>query len=152
MIDPNKDGVDHINIYSKGNTALGQMLSNFSKCPINTRDGKFLSVEGYWYWMSIEPCKEREQLRNCYGFWAKKVGKEILQTKKPAWDDNFEEKILEAIWDKFQKNASLIKEAYKDLPFYHYYNYGGKVIDLTEKYSWMVDGISKMRNELINKK
>jgi hypothetical protein len=29
--DPTTDGIDHINIYSKGYTKLGRLLSNFTK-------------------------------------------------------------------------------------------------------------------------
>lgn len=148
-IRPENDGIDHINIYSKGKTSLGRMLTNFSKFPIHTKDGDFMSVEGYWYWMSIEPCEEREILRKCYGFKAKSIGRDILKTKKPAWDDDFEHKILLAIWYKFRRNANLITKENKDLPFYHYYNYGGKIVDVTEKYSWLVDGITKMRDYLV---
>lgn len=149
MIGPDKDGVDHINIYSKGKTELGRMLTNFSKFHIHTQDGDFMSVEGYWYWMSIEPCNEREKLRQCYGFWAKKTGKKILESKQRAFDDDFEHKILLAIWYKFRRNTQLILPEYKRLPFYHYYNYGGKVVDVTDKYPWMIDGITKMRNSLV---
>jgi hypothetical protein len=42
------DGITHINIYSKGKTELGRWLSNFTYHPIETEDGKFDSVEGYW--------------------------------------------------------------------------------------------------------
>lgn len=150
MINPNNDGIDHINIYSKGKTELGRMLTNFSKFPIQTKAGSFMSVEGYWYWLNIEPCEEREQLRKCYGFWAKKTGKEILQTKQRVLDDEFEHKILLAIWYKFRRNAHLILPEYRELPFYHYYNYGGKVIDVTGKYPWMIEGITKMRDYLIS--
>lgn len=151
MFNPDNDGVDHINIYSMGKTELGKMLSNFAKFPIHTKDGDFMSVEGYWYWMSIEPCIEREQLRRCYGFWAKKTGKEILTTKQAAYDNDFEHKILLAIWYKFRRNADLILPEYKELPFCHYYNYGGKIVDVTSKYPWMIEGITKMRDSLINK-
>ena len=149
MINPEEDGITHINIYSKGKTDLGRMLSNFAKFPIETVDGKFMSVEGYWYWLSIEACKEREQLRNCYGFWAKKTGEEILKAKSKAFDSDFESKILQAIWYKFKRQSELILPQYRDLPFEHYYNYGGKIVDVKGKYQWMIDGISKMREELI---
>lgn len=63
MIDYKKDGVDHINIYSKGKTSLGRFLSNFAQADIETEDGNFASIEGYWYWLicpsTIDPnCKE----------------------------------------------------------------------------------------------
>ena len=47
MINPQNDGVDHINIYSKGLTELGRFLSNFEHILITTEDGDFNSIEGY---------------------------------------------------------------------------------------------------------
>ena len=154
VINPIEDGVTHINIYSKGQTELGRMLTNFSKFPIVTEDGTFMSVEGYWYYLSIsENEPRREELRKAYGFWAKKLGKEILEEtnggKNSRFDKRFEEKILKAIWYKFKRNTHLLTNKNKNLPFEHYYNYGGKVIDVKEKYLWMVEGISKMRDVLI---
>ena len=157
MIDSTKDGVDHINIYSKGKTELGLMLTNFAKFPIVTEDGDFMSVEGYWYFLSIaEDEPRREELRKAYGFWAKRLGKEILEQtnggKNSRFDERFEEKILKAIWYKFKRNTHLLKPEYDNLPFEHYYNYGGKVIDVKEKYLWMIEGISKMRDVLIERR
>lgn len=152
-INPSFDGVEHINIYSKGATELGKMLSNFAKFPIETEDGNFMSVEGYWYYLSIaENEPRREELRKAYGYWAKKLGKEILQEtnegKSSRFDDDFENKILKAIRYKFERNIHLITPELKNLPFEHYYNFGGKVVDVKEKYQWMIDGISQMRDEL----
>lgn len=155
-INPKEDGVSHINVYSKGNTDLGRMLSNFYKFPIKTEDGEFMSVEGYWYWMSIaETEPRREELRKAYGFWAKKLGKEILQEtnggENSRFDENFERKILKAIWYKFRRNANMLRPEHRDLPFEHYYNFGGKVVDVRSHYDWMFDGISKMRDALFEK-
>lgn len=149
MIDPTQDGVGHINIYSRGQTDLGRMLSNFYKFPITTHDGKFMSVEGYWYWLSIEDCKEKERLRELYGYAAKKYGKEILTYRASRFDDDFERKILTAIWRKFKRNTHLLLPQYENLPFEHYYNFGGCVRDVKDKYLWMVDGIDKMRTHLL---
>ena len=155
-INPKEDGIAHINVYSKGQTELGRMLTNFAKYPIVTEDGKFMSVEGYWYWMSIaETEPRREELRKAYGFWAKKLGKEILAEtnngENSRWDDDFERKILKAIWYKFRRNANMLKEEYRHLPFEHYYNFGGKVVDVKDDYPWMIEGISKMRDALFEK-
>jgi len=149
-IDPNKDGITHINIYSQGKTELGQMLSNFYKFPINTKDGNFMSVEGYWYWMGIEDCPEKERLRSVYGFNAKKLGKEILQFKSKRVDDNFENKILNDIWYKFKSNTHLLKKEYWELPLEHYYNFGGCIRDVKKNYLWMIEGIEKMRKHLVD--
>ena len=145
------DGIDHINIYSKGNTEIGRMLSNFYRFKILTNDGDFDSVEAYWYWLGIEDCKEKDVLRHAYGFTAKQIGKDLIKKHNPRHDDEFEKKILKAIWYKFRRNKNLLHAEYLCLPFEHYYNYGGKIIDVKNKYLWMIDGIEKMRDFLISK-
>lgn len=152
IIDPKLDGITHINIYSRGQTDLGRMLSNFYKFPVHTDDGNFMSVEGYWYWLSIEDCKEKERLRDLYGFAAKKYGKEIMTYKQSRFDDDFERKILTAIWRKFKQNTHLLLPEYSTLPFEHYYNFNGCIRDVKLRYSWMIDGIDKMRTHLLLEK
>ncbi len=153
MIDPTQDGITHINIYSQGKTELGKMLTNFSKFHITTKDGNFNSVEGYWYWLGIEDCKEKEVLRNLYGFTAKKTGKELKKKYASRTDDDFESKILNAIWYKVKRNSHMFTSDIATLPFEHYYNFAGKVVDVKDKYIWMIDGIDRMRKYiLINKK
>ena len=68
-----EDGVDHINIYSKGNTVLGRFLTNFAYSPTMTSDGMFNSIEGYWQWHS----NNDDTFRKLYGYQAKKYAKEI---------------------------------------------------------------------------
>ena len=153
LIKDTDDGVTHINMYSKSKTSFGKMLSNFYKFPIHTDDGDFLSVEGYWYWLSIdETIKEREELRTLYGFNAKKRGKEIIKEtndgKNSRFDSDFENKILKAVWYKFRRNAHLISPEFRRLPIVHYYCYSGKIVDVTSKYPWLIDGITKMRDYL----
>lgn len=146
---PENDGITHINIYSKAKTQLGLMLSNFYHFECLTDDGKFQSVEGYWYYLSIGDCKEKEVLRNLYGFSAKQKGKDLLKFKDKRFDEIFETKILKAIWYKFRRNAHLLNNDNKDLPFEHYYNYQGKIVYVKDKYPWLIDGITKMRIHLL---
>lgn len=151
IIDPNEDGITHINIYSKGKTPLGKMLSNFYHCNIQTRDGNFNSVEGYWYWLGIENCREKEVLRDLSGYQAKKVGNELKKKYDGRKDDEFEDKILRAIWEKVKIKYKMFNADIATLPFEHYYNFGGKVVDVKDKYLWMFDGIDKMRNYVLKK-
>lgn len=56
---PLMDGIDHINIYSKGKTALGINLSNFARTPFVLKDKfnneiRFSSVESWWYYKKMK--------------------------------------------------------------------------------------------------
>lgn len=145
-IDPNKDGIDHINVYSNGKTELGRMLSNFYRFPIMTKDGLFYSVEAYWFWLGISnDCKEKEHLRTLSGYDAKKYGNS-LRSYYPAKDANFEDKIIRAIWYKVQRNASLFVDAYRELPLQHYYVLtDGKTMNVYNKYKFMMEAEEKMK-------
>lgn len=145
MIDPALDGFEHINIYSQGQTPLGRMLSNFTHYKIKTADGWFESVEGYWHWLGIEECLEKEELRQLYGIAAKKRGNELRKIKQAKVEPEFQDKILKAIWYKVKRNQWLFDPKYDLLPLEHYYVFKGAVRDVKEKYLWMIDGIDKMR-------
>lgn len=151
MIEPKEDGFTHVNIYSQGKTQLGKMLSNFYEFEIKTPDGKFMSVEAYWYWLGIADCEEKEVLRNLSGYEAKKVGSELEKKHGRRFDDDFQRKILKAIWYKVRKNKHMFGRFAK-LPFEHYYNYGGKVVDVKVKHLWMVEGIDKMREQILKER
>jgi hypothetical protein len=142
---PENDGIDHINVYSKGKTQLGKFLSNFTLTPILTSDGKFSSIEGYWYWLGCEH-KDKEVLRDLSGFRAKQVGREL---RAKDWQDSneFKEKILAAIKIKINTYPYILK-LFKEnkLPFTHYYVYGDKVIDVPGA-KWILDGIEKIKHD-----
>jgi hypothetical protein len=143
MIIDGEDGITHINIYSMGKTTLGMWLSNFSYCPIVIpSDGKFNSIEGYWYWLSTRD----EGLRGLSGFEAKKLGKSL---EKKYTIDNFEEKVKLAIDIKIKSNPMMMKMLYESsLPFCHYYSYGGK--KKGAGYEWIVEHIENRRFLLKN--
>lgn len=63
MYESVNDGVDHINIYSKGKTTLGRCLSNFANLGVDfalgdleefADYGKFATLEGLWYYLKLE--------------------------------------------------------------------------------------------------
>lgn len=149
IINPNEDGITHVNIYSQGKTELGRMLSNFYHFTVNTKDGVFQSVEGYWYWLGIQECEEKEILRKLYAYNAKKIGNELKIKLQNRIDNDFENKILNAIWNKVKRHPAMFRAKVAYLPFEHYYNFSGKVVDVKSKYLWMIDGIDKMRNHII---
>jgi predicted NAD-dependent protein-ADP-ribosyltransferase YbiA (DUF1768 family) len=147
MNEPQNDDIDHINIYSKGKSELGRLLSNFANTPfVLPEDGKFASIEGYWYWLLCEP-NQREQLRCLHGFEAKKLGRELPRRCDMESEILFRTKICNAILEKISQNLN-IKELMitSVLPFDHYYVYDGKMV--RTKYDWLVRFFEKVRIEL----
>lgn len=125
VILPENDGVDHLNIYSRGATHLGRVLSNFSHTPFtHPQYGHFESLEGFWYW--LRSGMRHEVLKELWGFEAKREGR--LYEKVIC--DNFQEEIKKAIQLKIEQTPYLKERFIKsNLPFKHYYNYGGKVVE-----------------------
>jgi len=159
-----EDGVDHINIYSKGQTELGRLLSNFAHTPFELpQSGKFASIEAYWYWCILDiscspnsfPTKDEiNKLRNLHGFAAKKVGKSLLfkYLSGGAWlpeqEAIFKQSIKNAFCAKLNYNKQII-DLLRDsrLPFTHYYQYGEKVIE-PKAHKWQVDFWENIRNQI----
>ncbi len=159
-----EDGVDHINIYSKGQTELGRLLSNFANTPFELFiDGWFASIEAYWYWLVLQisctpeqlpSVEETLKLRKLYGFAAKKYGRVLLENclKGGAWsleqEKMFKGCIRNAFCAKLNWNPQ-IKEMLKQssLPFTHYYNYNGKIVQ-ANAHQWQVDFWEKTRTSL----
>ncbi len=118
-IHPDKDGITHINMYSKARTPFGKMLSDFYHYPITTPEGKFESVEAYWYYLSLPESVNRDKIRKCYGWLAKKTGRDLRKEageENLIFDPDFENKILTAIEQKVRGNVDLLLPEYKDLP------------------------------------
>lgn len=144
MIDQKDDGISHINVYSKAQTELGRFLSNFSDCNVETEDGVFRTIEGYWYWLS---CKD-DRLRKTNGWESKKLGRKL---RVPDWnkDPEFERKISYAITIKILSSEWCKQKLIQSdtLPLFHYYCYGSKVIMVKEGL-WMINLIDHIRSEL----
>lgn len=142
----NEDGITHINIYSKGKTPLGQFLSNFAECNLEIEDGKFKSIEGYWYWLS---CKN-DRLRNLSGHEAKVFGK---QAGGIDWLDTpvFKKKICKAISYKLENMTPELKTEFLNcnLPFVHYYVFGVKAVEPKEG-AWIIRHIDNERIRMLN--
>ena len=116
------DGINHINIYSKGKTLLGQKLSNFAYTPFYGNKILFNSVEGWYYYFVTG--KKHPYLCKLYGFNAKLEGKK----HERVYEIN-EDLLYKVYLKKLEYNKDiykLIKE--NNLPFCHYYTYGNKVV------------------------
>lgn len=144
MYDFNKDGIDHINIYSQAKTALGCFLSNWYRYTIVLDDlGRFVSIEGLWYYLTTRD----ERLRNMSGFAAKKLGKSLPKIVNIE-DNIFQEYIKAAIKKKICGSPFHISFVESTLPFDHYYVFNGKQVDAGHK--WIIDYITDLRQELKN--
>ena len=147
--DPKQDGVTHINVYSKAKTKLGLALSNFSPVlDLQTPDGQFQSIEGYWYWLGVDPANaRREELRYAFGASAKKIGREL---RGADWNESeeFIAKIKAAILSKIQGSPE-IQDAMKvnELPYVHYYMMYGRVIVPTSG-NWLIEYIAELADKI----
>uniref|UniRef100_A0AAU8KXR4 Uncharacterized protein n=1 Tax=Serratia phage Kevin TaxID=3161161 RepID=A0AAU8KXR4_9CAUD len=122
---PSTDGKNHINIYSRGRTELGRWLSHFQHHPIETEDGVFNSLEGYWYWLE----SYHDDLRLVSGIEAKTLGQRLRPSYavgdiKPPDKTN---KILKATKTKLDTMPSDIRDLFyaNNLPFIHAYLHNG---------------------------
>ncbi len=142
MFDLENDGIDHINIYSKGKTEIGRWLSNFTHEPIIVPEhGNFSSIEGYWYWLGTR----NERLRTAIGFGAKQLGKSL----ESQFIEGFDDYIRKAIDIKLKSNRKmLVIFSLTKLPFTHYYVYGDKQIDAGHK--WILEHFENRRSLLEN--
>lgn len=145
---PNGDGIDHINVYSQGRTALGRFLSNWTKCDLDViEDGKFQSVEGYWYWLRSKD----DRLRSLYGYAAKKLGRDLnrLVPNQPASVLDvimFQNKIKGAIRQKIERSGIVSVFKGSKLPFTHYYVYNGTVREAGHE--WIIDYLEELRKTI----
>ncbi len=137
------DGIHFVNVYSRGVTDLGKFLSNFSYSPINTEDGNFKSIEGYWYYLGTDN-PEREKLRDLFGYRAKEFGR-ILKSKDWQDSDEFKRKIKTAITIKLNNNPKF-KEQLSNLklPLKHFYVMYGKVIEPKDG-KWILEHLESFK-------
>lgn len=141
-----------VNIYSKSPSLLGRMLTNMSNIPfVHPTYGPFNSVEGFWHWLAYG--QTHQDFRVLSAFDCKKKANEFKKNGVPkVIADNFERKVLSAIEYKVLQNKRLFTLLVKsNCTFEHAYIYPGKtgecVIDLSDKYRWLIDGIAKIRQE-----
>ena len=147
---PINEGKDHINVYSKSMLLVGRQLSNFYFAPFtHTQDGKFHSVEGYWYWLATGGT--REEFRMLSGVTAKTEGQQRIKKTGRIDVPDFNERVLEAIRCKLRQHRDILKNLVATtLPLTHYYYYGDvadpSAIIRLEKHMWIIDEITRIRS------
>lgn len=172
---PENDGVDHINVYSKGKTNLGRMLTNFYRHPVKIGEyGVFYTLEGFWYWLwSAEIIRHyqvsgfytfdirieglRNDLMTIDGYLAKQVGREIIALLPDAPmtepTEEFKQVFCNAIKLKIATIPELSRafiESYPK-PLFHYYVYGKppmtKVV-FPKNHAWLLEFLNDYRDTL----
>lgn len=140
-MDPKTDGVDHINIYSKGKTWLGRELSNFAplpqsiEVPIMSLTFNCHTVEGIWYLHRINDVMRTDPdstaflekfnavydsersafgiLQGSNGFEAKRAGKRIL--KALGIESDYSDWFKKTMTDVFKHKVGMSKDLCKAL-------------------------------------
>jgi hypothetical protein len=141
ILSPTLDGITHLNVYSQGKTELGRFLTNFAVSPIDLPiDGKFQSIEGYWYWLSCQ----RNELRTLSGFAAKQFGRSV-GARDWISTSEFQNKIKLAINYKLSANPEMEKRLAKcELPLTHYYVFNGVVRNCPEA-RWILEHLESFK-------
>lgn len=151
------DGVNHINVYSKGKTELGRLLSNFAETMIKTTEGDFPSVESWWYWIKMKninascliPLFDENNLhtiRHKPGKAAKEYFRFLY--KQDSVHSSPTKKQLKEIYKlKIEQYPSIKKLLLKnELPLTHYYIMFEKKVSADE-YMWTVQLWDEIKKE-----
>lgn len=142
---PDKEGVDHINIYSKSKLYLGRFMSNFFKWGF-VHDGKnFGSIEHWWYYqltnhpVCLDSSRAAYEVKKEMQEWIKENG------VKGDIDRNILKQLLKAKLMGYSKGV-LLHFLLNDLPFTHYYVYSGRVVQAREQF--LVEIWEEIRKEM----
>jgi hypothetical protein len=143
-INPAEDGYTHINVYSKGRTELGRLLTNFADTPFHHPDyGWFASMECYWYWVGTG--KQHDDLRDLYGYPAKEYGRRYERITCP----DFQFDIEAGLFYKIAQHPDLAQRLINsNLPFAHYYLYGGTKVVVPSGSEWLLLQLEALRDNL----
>ena len=150
---PSEDGVTHLNIWSKGKTKLGRILSNFAKVPVDLPEGRFDSIEGYWGYLGMpDDDSRKEEFKHVSGYNAKKKKQDIFKSGvERKFDPDFKSKIEAAIDEKFKtdevQNCLKENKSLLGLPVVHYYIFDKdgrqKCMDVTDEFPEFINPIRR---------
>lgn len=140
------DGVDHINIWDRGNTELGKLLSHSAALSfVHNIFGRFNTIESFWHY--IRSVERDDRIRTMSGLPLKRFS-EKLQTVRVR---NFKAIIMDANWQKVKQYPILVEELTDStLPiecYYHYKREDG--VRIRPNFSpWLIQGFTEIRNAL----
>jgi hypothetical protein len=146
VCDPSKDGIEHINVYTKARSKLGRELTNPSELPVQMPViGEFRTVEALWWWLSTG-C-QHHGLKTLPGLVPKITSQK--QSYKRFYVPKFEEIMKYAIAWKIKHNEDLSRRFFASrLPLVHYYTYGSvgnEVVRPANGSIWTIDFLEELR-------
>lgn len=143
-VNASDDGITHINVYSKGKTKLGRLLSNFADTPFVLDGVRFASVESFWYYTKminenkhaqVFSTEEINSMAAKKGYDAKayfrKLSKDTKESTSPTADQ------LKRAYQAKLAAHPIIKQLLQEntLPFAHYYLYLDKKVN-ADQFLW----------------
>jgi hypothetical protein len=141
-----EDGIDHLNIWNKGSTNLGQFLDQRTQAQfVHNVLGRFCSIETFWkYVLSAERCDEIRSLsgRRLRNFERKLTRAEVF---------NFREIIMDANWQKLQQYpqwADALRDCELKLECYYVYKREDGVRIRPDCGPWLILGFDEIRTAL----
>lgn len=140
---PATDSIDHVNIYSKGATALGRFLTNMGEFFVTIPDiGRFRTLEGYWHYLKTG--SDDKRFMTLDGFSAKQLAK----TKDTVDVPDFRDRIKEAMRIKLIEHPHFQDMFFETkLVFTHYYCYNGDDRTVTyPPYDWITEEWTRLRS------
>lgn len=156
-LDPNMDGVTHINVYTGGNTLVGRELSNlYDRAPtdsprvvtkpngVQVPVGYFKSIEGFWWWLSTGMTED--YFRTCNGFDARKKG----MTLPKVTLESFKHEVRFAIALKLKTYPEILNRLINStLPLAHFYVYGKRTpnpkVRPADRSMWVIHFLMEVR-------
>lgn len=153
-VDPKLDGIEFINISTKGKTPLGRKLSHFVNIPLeHPKYGKFSSMEGFWYYIQLGSVSDtsKEELRRLHGYAAKSLGRQLLEKYKYSMFkmEGFRKEIYVANKLKIIQNKEILDLVLSNkLPYKLFYldEYGNT--RTTYSVSWLIKDFTHIQREL----
>lgn len=151
-LDPEKEGLDYINVYSKAKTQLGKRLSHLTVYPTeHPRFGRFDTMEGFWYYLATGMVYER--FRTMSGFEAKAAGKEAKSIPMPEFEDEIRYANCLKLYTHRHILNDLLDSTLPLVHFYCYRNHNGAVVRPANRSVWLMKFFEQIREsggELLN--
>ncbi|MGI9214029.1 MAG: hypothetical protein ACR2HF_16290 [Methylococcaceae bacterium] len=141
-----QDGVDHLNIWNCGETALGAFLDQRTQAAfIHNLLGRFCSIESFWkYVLSAE---RYDEIRSLSGRRLRNFERRL--TRAEVY--NFRAIIMDANWQKLQQYprwAEMLKDSALKLECYYIYKREDGIRIRPDCGPWLISGFEEIRKAL----